>query len=98
MQNTNGEPLPAELRNVVDEYDRDHNAEILPQYEELFAVLRELHVVHPNWRFGQMVVNLAAMSGTTEAGEAYHVPDERLLKTAREHLASQRYAHEEDAT
>jgi hypothetical protein len=98
MPNTNPEPLPPELRNVVDQYDRDHNAEILPDYEELFAVLRELHLVHPNWRFGQLVENLAFLSGTTEAGEAYHVPDERLLKTAREHLASQGYTHDGNAT
>ena len=90
MANHNGYPLPPELEGVVDEYDRDNNAEVLPDYEELFAVLRELHRMHPEWRFGQLVVNLAVIAGTTQPGDAYQVPDERLLKTARAYLARRR--------
>ena len=78
--------LPPELRNVADEYDRTHNAEVLDSYDDLFDALRGLHEVYPHWRFGQLVVALAGWSGTTKPGEAYHVPDERLLRAAREHL------------
>jgi hypothetical protein len=83
--------LPPELQkaleNTSDQYDRDRNAELLKDWEPLFAALRELHQRHPDWRFGQLVANLASWSGKTEPGDAYSVPDERLLETALRHLA-----------
>ena len=82
--------LPPELRDVVDEYDRAHNAEVLDDYGELFDVLRQVHALHPDWRFGQIITNLATLAGTTQPGHAYQVPDERLLKVARDYLARQR--------
>lgn len=86
----NGYQLPPELQGVEDEYDRDKNAEVLEDYGELFDVLRQMHRQHPNWRFGQMITNLAGWSGKTREGNTYDVPDERLLETARRHLAGKR--------
>jgi hypothetical protein len=82
--------LPPELRDAVDEYDRDRNAEVLEDYEVLFDVLRQMHAQYPHWRFGQMITNLAGWSGKTREGNPYDVPDERLLETARRHLAERR--------
>ena len=76
MSNPNSEQLQSVAGSVADEYDRDHNAEVLADYEGLLSVLRELHELHPKWRFGQMIGNLAAWSGTTKPGEVYDVPDE----------------------
>ena len=80
--------LPPELRDVVDEYDRDRNAEVLEDYETLFDVLRRMHRLYPDWRFGQMITNLAAWSGKTREGNVYDVPDERLIEVARRHLTT----------
>ena len=96
MTNSNAERLASGMGDVVDEYDREHHAEVVAEYEELFAALRELHRRHPHWRFGQMIVNLAAMSGTTRPGEPYDVPDERLVKAARD-LLSKRPAMADDS-
>jgi hypothetical protein len=84
--NQNGHELPPELANVADEYDRTHHAELMGDYEPLFEVFRQMHLAHPEWRFGQMIVNLASWSDTAHVGDAYQVPDERLLEVAREHL------------
>ena len=80
--------LPPELRDLVDEYDRDRHAEVLQDYDALFRVLREMHQLYPEWRFGQMIANLATWSGKTRPGNVYDVPDERLVEAAREHLAA----------
>jgi len=79
--------LPPELRNLIDEYDRDRNAEVLEDYEALFDAFRQMHRLYPDWRFGQMIANLATWSGKTRDGNVYDVPDERLLEVARQHLA-----------
>jgi hypothetical protein len=82
--------LPPELKNVVDEYDSAHNADTLRDYSELFDVLRQIHELHPQWRFGQIVTNLMMFAGTTQPGDVYSVPDERLLQVAKEYLARRR--------
>jgi hypothetical protein len=86
IQKDNQFALPPELQNVVDEYDRAHNDDVLTDYVELFEILRQIHEIHPDWRFGQIITNLASFAGTTTPGTAYDVPDERLLKTARDYL------------
>jgi hypothetical protein len=90
IRNDEQYPLPPELADVVDEYDLAHNEEVIPDYTELFDALRQVHELHPDWRFGQIVTNLAAMAGTTAIGDAYQVPDERLLKVARDYVRQRR--------
>lgn len=87
--NADGYELPPELRSAEDQYDRANNAEIIEDYEPLLQAIREMHKLHPGWRFGQIVANLAEWSGTTRPGEVYDVPDERLLRTALEHLRTE---------
>ena len=50
---------------------------------ELFAALAELARRYPDWRFGQLVCNLADWSGET----AWDAEDTELLAAARRHLA-----------
>jgi len=88
-----GFELPSELQGVHDEYDSANNAELLRDYRQLFEVLQQIHELHPQWRFGQLLDNLAVLAGKTQPGILYHIPDERLLKVAREYLARQRAAH-----
>jgi hypothetical protein len=83
----NHREMPPELRDAIDEYDRHRNVEVLGDYEQLFELLRQMHRQYPHWRFGQMITNLASWSGKTKPGNAYDVPDGRLLETARSHLA-----------
>jgi len=82
--------LPSDLREGLkgykDPYGRNGGAEILKDWAPIFDVLRELHEAHPEWRFGQLVTNLAVWAGENEAGDTYTVPDERLLESARRHL------------
>ncbi|HZL34876.1 MAG TPA: hypothetical protein VFC78_06170 [Tepidisphaeraceae bacterium] len=56
---------------------------------ELAAVLLELNEVHPNWRFGQLVANVAAWAGTDEPANIWELSDADLLQAAREHLLGQ---------
>ena len=74
-----GRDLPPELREALakDPYEWHRHADVMADWNALFEVLRDLHGVYPDWRFGQMVENLSAWSGTTEPGNPYDVPDGR---------------------
>jgi hypothetical protein len=52
-------------------------------HDELLQALADLHEIFPDWRFGQMVANLATACGTTEPGAIWDLEDERLLAAAR---------------
>lgn len=49
---------------------------------ELVALLLELSQQYPDWRFGQMVANVADWADQN----VWDVDDEALLEAAREHL------------
>lgn len=86
--------LEEALKHYNDPYDRrPGDPDVLPDWEPILQVLRELHALHPDWRFGQMVANLASLAGESQPGNVYNVPDIRLVKTAREYLAHRRTAH-----
>ncbi len=53
---------------------------------ELLEVIRELRRVYPDWRFGQMVCNVATWARGAEASAAWDVEDAEFIRTAREHL------------
>ena len=62
---------------------------------ELLSVIAELSKLHPEWRLGQMVANLAMAAGRTEAGAVWDLEDGealaaglRLLDRHRTHVAS----------
>lgn len=49
---------------------------------ELFEVLAELRRRYPNWRFGQLIANIA---GWADQG-VWDIDDEQLVEAARLHL------------
>jgi hypothetical protein len=57
--------------------------------ERLSHALQEVGQLHPNWRYGQVVANVAAWAGADEPADVWNVSDEELLRAALEHLRSQ---------
>ena len=55
---------------------------IVSNRSELLRVLAELCERYPQWRFGQLVSNIAAWADV----EIWDVEDEHLLTTAKAHL------------
>jgi hypothetical protein len=54
--------------------------------EELIEVMRQVAMLHPNWRIGQIVCNLATWAGLLTPAGPWDVSDAELLQAAREHL------------
>jgi hypothetical protein len=50
---------------------------------ELLAALAELGELHPEWRLGQMLANLAMAAGCTESGAVWDLEDDAALAAAR---------------
>ena len=57
-----------------------------PSDEELLEQLRQMRQLHPEWRFGQMVCNLAFWARGAEASSVWDVEDSELMEAARSHL------------
>lgn len=53
---------------------------------ELLAALSELSQLHPNWRLGQMLANLATTAGRLNPGGVWDLEDDEALSAARELL------------
>lgn len=53
---------------------------------ELLAALTELGQVHPHWRLGQTLANLAMAAGRLDAGGVWDLEDDEALAAARELL------------
>jgi hypothetical protein len=53
---------------------------------ELLAALAELGRMHPNWRLGQTLANLAMAAGRLDAGGVWDLEDDEALAAARELL------------
>jgi len=51
-------------------------------HTELFDVLAELRRCYPEWRLGQLIVNVAGWADQ----DAWDIEDERLLLAAKDHL------------
>jgi len=51
--------------------------------EDLLEAVAELREVFPDWRFGQLVVNLVTAAGGVDAAAIWDVEDEALLAAAR---------------
>ncbi len=49
---------------------------------DLLAVIAQLRERYPNWRFGQLIANIA---GWTDQ-EIWDVEDEQFMEAARQHL------------
>jgi hypothetical protein len=51
--------------------------------DELLGALPELRTLFPDWRFGQLIANLALAAGRDGDGAIWDVEDEQLLAAAR---------------
>ena len=50
------------------------------------VVLDELSKLHPEWRFGQLVANVAMWANGPGAEAIWDVEDETFLRAAEEHI------------
>ena len=50
---------------------------------ELLGALAELGRMHPNWRLGQTLANLATAAGRLDAGGVWDLEDDQALAAAR---------------
>lgn len=55
--------------------------------QELTAALTELGEACPDWRFGQLMANVAMAAGRLDAGAIWDLTDEEALIAARELLS-----------
>jgi hypothetical protein len=64
---------------------------------ELLAALAELGELHPEWRLGQMLANLAMAAGRPESGAVWDLEDNEALAAARRLLDRHRQQVASDA-
>jgi hypothetical protein len=53
-----------------------------PERRELIDLLIEMSEIYPDWRFGQLIINLANMANA----ETWDAEDTQLIEAARSHL------------
>jgi hypothetical protein len=58
--------------------------------DELMAVVSELRALFPDWRFGQLVANLALAAGRDGESAIWNVEDDELLSAAKRLLERNR--------
>ncbi len=51
---------------------------------ELLDAMVELGRLHPQWRLGQMLANIAMAAGRLDAGAVWDLEDDEALRAARE--------------
>jgi hypothetical protein len=56
----------------------------------LATALQELQLIYPDWRFGQLIANVAMWAKGPAAEAVWDVTDEELLHAAEEHLSKRR--------
>ena len=66
---------------------------IVPARREVLQALVELSEACPEYRFGQMIANLAMMARGDADGAIWDMEDEELLTAARKHLADWNERH-----
>ncbi|HWE36642.1 MAG TPA: hypothetical protein VG406_08750 [Isosphaeraceae bacterium] len=66
-----------------------------PTRRDVLRALEELSAACPEYRFGQMIANLAMIARGDAEGAIWDMEDEELLAAARKHLADwyERHAH-----
>ena len=60
---------------------------------ELIGLIEELSAECPEYRFGQLVLNLAFLAREDGDGLTWHIKDEEFVEAARKHLADWREGH-----
>jgi hypothetical protein len=64
-----------------------------PLRKEVLSALEELSEACPDYRFGQMIANLAMLARGDEEGAIWEMDDVELLAAARKHLADWNERH-----
>jgi len=64
-----------------------------PTRRELLNLIEELSAACPEYRFGQMVLNLAFMAREDGDRLAWHLEDAEFIEAARKHLADWYASH-----
>jgi len=54
--------------------------------QEILKALAEMSDYYPDWRFGQMVANIAFWAKGPTAEAIWEVEDEQFLETVKKHL------------
>ena len=62
---------------------------IQPQRDELLTLIAEMSELYPDWRLGQLLINLSNFADA----EAWDINDDQLISAARKHLAKQAKVH-----
>jgi hypothetical protein len=57
---------------------------------ELESAVAELRGLFPEWRFGQLVLNLATAAGVSDPSAIWDVEDDQLLSAARRRIERNR--------
>ena len=65
--------------------------------QQVLTALAELSAAYPDWRFGQMIANLALIARGPEAESVWDIEDEELLAAIRWQL-EQRHSESQTAT
>lgn len=60
--------------------------------EQLHETLSELHRIYPQWRYGQLIINVTSWAGVERPMDPWDATDQQLLEAARNHLAKARSA------
>ena len=67
-----------------------------PTRRELLKLIEELSAACPEYRLGQMILNLAFMAREDGDRHAWNVEDAELIEAARKHLTDWHAHHAED--
>ena len=60
--------------------------------QQVLAALEDLSETYPDWRFGQMIANLATIARGPESESVWDMEDEELLAAIRWQLEQRREA------
>lgn len=63
---------------------------ISSERKAILQALAEMSELHPDWRFGQMVVGITCMAAVGEPSPIYDIEDEDSLRGLLEYLESRR--------
>ena len=66
-----------------------------PTRGELLSLIEELSAVCPEYRLGQMILNLAFMAREDGDRYAWDVEDDELIEAARKHLSDWHARHDD---
>ena len=66
---------------------------IEPNRQELLRLIEEMSIACPEYRFGQLVLNLALLAREDGDSHVWHMEDEEFVEAARKHLSDWNAGH-----